>query len=277
MQAYTGFAEIYDLFMDNVPYDRWEQVLSDLLAEQGVRDGLVLELGCGTGEMTERMAARGYDMIGLDLSEDMLAEAALKRSESGQNILYLNQDMREFELYGTVAAVYSICDSLNYIVEEEDMIRVFRLVNNYLDPAGVFVFDFTTPAEYRSPLRRHPILDEKEGITMIWENEYREEQRLNEHRITVFLPVEPEPLYAEDCGGMHEIRRRGTEDESEPLYVKWEEIHEQRGWTPEEIRRAAEAAGMRVEKFLDADSGREPEEESTRVFCVLREQGKTNQ
>lgn len=272
MQAYTGFAEIYDLFMDNVPYDRWEQVLAELLAEQGVREGLVLELGCGTGVMTERMAARGYDMIGLDLSGDMLAEAAVKRSESGQNILYLNQDMREFELYGTVAAVYSICDSLNYIVSEEDLEKVFRLVNNYLDPKGVFVFDFTTPAEYRSELRAHPIVDEREGITMIWENEYREDQRLNEHRITVFLPTEPEPLYAEDCDGVHEIRR--TRGEEDSLYVRWEEIHEQRGWTPEEIRRAVEAAGMEYVKAIDAASGGEPDENSTRVFCVVRERGK---
>ncbi|MCD8010385.1 MAG: class I SAM-dependent methyltransferase, partial [Lachnospiraceae bacterium] len=192
MEAYTGFAEVYDRFMNNVPYDLWEKTLAGSLAEYGVTEGLVLELGCGTGTMTERLAARGYDMIGVDLSEDMLAEALDKRCESGHNILYLNQDMREFELYGTVTAIYCICDSLNYITEREDLVQVFRLVNNYLDPAGIFLFDFNTPAEYESPLREAPIVEELDDIIMIWENEYARETRMNEHRVTIFLPLEEE-------------------------------------------------------------------------------------
>lgn len=90
--------------------------------------------------MTERMAAFGYDMIGADNSEEMLEIAMEKRLESGHDILYLLQDMREFELYGTVRAIYSVCDSVNYITEETDLEEVFRLVNNYLDPGGLFVF-----------------------------------------------------------------------------------------------------------------------------------------
>ena len=105
-----------------------------------VTDGLVLELGCGTGTMTGLLAGKGYDMIGVDNSEEMLAEAMEKRVESGQDILYLLQDMREFELYGTVRAVISVCDSVNYITEPEELQEVFRLVNNYLDPKGVFIF-----------------------------------------------------------------------------------------------------------------------------------------
>ncbi|MBO6164243.1 MAG: methyltransferase domain-containing protein, partial [Lachnospiraceae bacterium] len=145
-QAYTGFAEVYDRFMENVPYDDWEAWIASRLESEGYAGQLVLELGCGTGIMTERLAARGYDMIGVDLSEDMLAEAMEKRSLSGHNILYLQQDMREFELYGTVAAVVCICDSLNYITARRDLAQVFRLVNNYLDPGGLFLFDFNTPA-----------------------------------------------------------------------------------------------------------------------------------
>ena len=110
MDAYTEFAKVYDLFMDNIPYEEWGAYLKGLLHENGVDDGLVLELGCGTGTMTEILAEAGYDMIGVDQSEEMLEEAARKREESGHEILYLCQDMREFELYGTVRAIVCVCE-----------------------------------------------------------------------------------------------------------------------------------------------------------------------
>ena len=119
MEAYSSFAAVYDTFMDNIPYDDWAAYLISLLKEYAVEDGLVLDMGCGTGSMTERLAEEGYDMIGIDNSEEMLEIAMEKRAESGLDILYLLQDMREFELYGTVKAVVSICDSVNYITEEE--------------------------------------------------------------------------------------------------------------------------------------------------------------
>ena len=142
MEAYTSFAEVYDQFMDNVPYREWADFLQEILQKEGINDGLVLDLGCGTGSMTEELAGRGYDMIGVDNSEDMLEIAMEKRQESGHDILYLLQDMQEFELYGTVRAVVSVCDSVNYVTEKEELEQVFRLVNNYLDPGGIFVFEF---------------------------------------------------------------------------------------------------------------------------------------
>ncbi len=272
MKAYTGFAEVYDLFMDNVPYDEWEDFLCRLLASYGIREGLVLELGCGTGTMTERLAARGYDMIGVDLSEDMLAEAMEKRCLSGQNILYLNQDMREFELYGTVAAIISICDSLNYITTEPELEQVFRLANNYLDPAGLFLFDFNTPAEYDNSLRKHPIVEERDGITMIWENQYSRKACLNEHRLTFFVPLETECLAEEDCDGVHEVLPPQGEDE--PLYMKVQEVHEQRAWTLPEIKACLEKAGMVFVEAFDMETQGEAGTASHRILCLAREQGK---
>ena len=139
MESYTGFAEFYDLFMDNIPYEEWSSYLISLLKEYGVNDGIILDIGCGTGTVTEYLAQAGYDMIGIDNSEDMLTEAMNKRYDSGLDILYLCQDMREMDLYGTVAAAVSICDSMNYIIEYDDLVNVFKLVNNYLDPNGIFL------------------------------------------------------------------------------------------------------------------------------------------
>ena len=101
MEAYSGFAAVYDTFMDDIPYEKWSRYLTTLLQRYGVHEGLVLDLGCGTGSLTELLADQGYDMIGIDSSEEMLEIAADKKAESGNDILYLCQDMREFELYGT--------------------------------------------------------------------------------------------------------------------------------------------------------------------------------
>ena len=151
-EVYGSFAAVYDLFMDNIPYGEWAGYICGLLREQGIADGLLLELGCGTGSITQLLSEAGYDMIGVDMSAEMLQAAVEKRDESGQDILYLLQDMREFELYGTVRAVVCVCDSLNYIAEPGDLLQVFRLVNNYLDPGGVFIFDLNTVYKYENIL-----------------------------------------------------------------------------------------------------------------------------
>ena len=187
MEAYTSFAEVYDLFQDNVPYEEWCEYLAGLLGTYGVEHGLVLDLGCGTGSLTELLARRGYDMIGVDNSGEMLQIAMGKREESGLDILYLLQDMREFELYGTVAAVVSICDSMNYILDWEDLVQVLRLVNNYLDPGGVFIFDLNTPYKYRELLADNTFAEEREESSFIWENFYDEEERINEYDLTLFI------------------------------------------------------------------------------------------
>ena len=152
MEAYTGFARVYDLFMEDIPYQEWKDAILGMLTEHGIRDGLVLELGCGTGKMTEHLAEAGYDMIGVDMSEEMLEVAMERREQSGHDILYLCQDMREFELYGTVRAIVSVCDSINYILEEGELLGVFRLVKNYLDYGGLFLFDINTVYKYQEVL-----------------------------------------------------------------------------------------------------------------------------
>ena len=138
MDAYTGFAQVYDLFMDNVPYEEWGRFIKEELFAFGIEDGLVLDMGCGTGRLTRILSEYGYDMIALDCSAEMLEIA---REQSSDDILYLLQDMEEMELYGTVRAIYSACDCMNYITSEADLLQVFRLVNNYLDPGGYFIFD----------------------------------------------------------------------------------------------------------------------------------------
>lgn len=250
MEAYTSFARVYDTFMDNIPYEEWGRYLTALLEEYHVTDGLVLDLGCGTGTMTELLAAKGYDMIGVDYSEDMLEIAMEKREASGHDILYLLQDMREFELYGTVGAVVSICDSVNYITEEEDLEEVFRLVNNYLDPKGVFIFDFKTLYNYQTVLGDRTIAEKREECSFIWDNYYYEDERINEYELTLFI-----------------------QDEGN-LYRKFEEIHYQRAYTLEEMIRLVKASGLEFVAAYDAFTKNAPNEKSERIYMIAREHGK---
>lgn len=254
MEAYTSFAAVYDTFMDNVPYEEWGEYIHGLLKEYGAEEGIVLDLGCGTGSMTEILAGYGYDMIGVDNSEDMLELAMEKRIASDHEILYLLQDMREFELYGTVRAVISVCDSLNYITDPEDLRKVFRLVNNYLDPGGVFVFDFNTDYKYREVLGDCTIAEDRGECSFIWDNYYYENERINEYDLTLFIQTE------------------------EPgLYRKYQETHYQRGYTLDEIRQLLEEAGLVFHAVYDMDTKGGPESTSERLCVIAGESGKEQQ
>ena len=251
MDAYTSFAAVYDTFMDNIPYEEWKSYLKELLKEYGVQDGLVLDLGCGTGTMTELLAADGYDMIGVDNSEEMLEIAREKQIKSGHEILYLLQDMREFELYGTVGAVFSICDSLNYITEPEELKQVFRWVNNYLDPGGIFIFDFNTEYKYREVLGDQTIAESREDCSFIWDNYYYEEERINEYELSLFI----------------------REEDSE-LYRKYQETHFQKAYDLETMKRLITQSGLEYITAYDAFTKETPTKASERIYVIARERGK---
>ncbi len=282
MRAYSDFAEVYDELMDNVPYEAWCENIAALIEEYGIsrpadreeicgnplsgeetsgegipgeetllasERNLVLDLGCGTGTLTRLLRQKGYDMIGVDNSPEMLGIAMEKNAEGG--ILYLLQDMRELELYSTVGTVLSVCDSLNYLLEEEDLLRVFRLVNNYLYPGGLFLFDFNTVYKYSQVIGDAVIAENREDCSFIWENYYHEQEEINEYDLTVFVQEEGERF------------RRFTEN------------HLQRGYTPDTVRSLVEQAGMRGIRLLDADTMGEVTDVSERVYVLAREQGKT--
>ena len=263
LEAYTGFAAVYDTFMDNVPYREWGGYIHSMLCEKGVKDGLVLDLGCGTGTMTEILAGYGYDMIGADNSEDMLELAMEKRIQSGHDILYLLQDMREFELYGTVRAVVSVCDSLNYITDPEDLENVFRLVNNYLDPGGIFLFDFNTEYKYREVMGDCTIAEDRGVCSFIWDNYYYEEERINEYDLTLFVRETGQPDPDTD-----------EPDKEGQLYRRYTETHYQRAYTLEEMQRLLEKAGLVFEAAYDMDTKEVPGDTSERICVITREHGK---
>ena len=193
---------------------------------------------------------KGFDVIGIDNSEAMLEKAMEKRDASGSEILYLLQDMRELSLYSTVGTVVSVCDSVNYVLEEEELLQVFSLVNNYLFPGGVFIFDFNTDYKYREVIGDAVIAENREDCSFIWENYYDPEGRINEYDLTMFL------------------RRDGE------LFERVTETHLQRGYEPAEIRALLEQAGLEVVLMRDADTDADVRDVSERVYVVAREVSK---
>ena len=271
MDAYQDFAYVYDELMDNTPYEAWCERIEALIAKYGVskpvdrecdevsedeqyildsEKNLVVDLGCGTGTLTELLYQKGYDMIGIDNAEEMLNIAMEKRVETGSQILYLLQDMRELELYSTVGTVISVCDSVNYILEKEELLETFSLVNNYLYPGGIFIFDFNTEYKYREIIGDSTIAENREDCSFIWENYYDPDTCINEYDLTVFV------------------------QEEEDIFRKFTETHYQRGYTVEEMRELVEQAGMILLEMKDADTGGEVTPESQRVYIVARENGK---
>lgn len=260
MNTYQDFAYVYDEFMDNTPYESWCEHLAQWIEEYGVskpqRDAadlleternLVVDLGCGTGTLTQLLYDKGYDMIGIDCSEEMLGIAMDKREQAKASILYLLQDMRELELYSTVGTVISVCDSLNYILEEEELLHVFQLVNNYLYPGGLFLFDFNTTYKYAEQIGDTTIAENREECSFIWENYYHAQEEINEYEVTVFVK------------------------ESQDLFRKFTETHYQRGYSVEQITALVTEAGMEIVQILDADTNKTVTPKSSRVYMVARE------
>ena len=273
-EAYTDFASVYDTFMDDTPYQEWADFLAELISTYGIskpyKNGekvpgtessekekletekdLVVDLGCGTGTLTELLSQKGYDMIGVDMSAEMLNVALAKKEKSGSPILYLCQDMRELDLYSTVGTVISVCDSVNYLLEDEEVLETFGLVNNYLYPGGIFLFDFNTVYKYEQIIGDTTIAENREKCSFIWENYYHEDGHINEYDLTVF-----------------------AREEKSGLFRRFTETHFQRGYTVEEMKGFLEQAGLELIRFLDADTHREPTACSERIYGIAREKQK---
>ncbi len=285
MAAYENFSRVYDVFMDNVPYREWADFLIGRLREEGIEDGLLLDLGCGTGSLTRLLSRAGYDMIGVDASSDMLqiaqekeAGRAVSPAEDGHSapgsgrdnpVLYLLQDMRDFELYGTVRAIISSCDSLNYITEEEDLLEVFRLVNNYLDPGGLFLFDMNTVYTYENLLADNTFAESRPDCSFIWENSYDPESGINEYDLTLFL------RQGQDGREVRNTDEEGAEDIPDgSLYARYMETHLERAWPLEKIKETLAKAGMEFVCVYDGYSLRPLAEDSERMLIIAREHGK---
>lgn len=251
MSIYENFAEVYDTFMENIPYEEWLIYIEKIWAKFNIKPKLIADLGCGTGNITIPLAKKGYELIGIDNSFQMLAKAREKSIKENLNILYLEQDMREFELYGTVDCIISICDSINYILEEDELLQVFKWVNNYLEPKGLFIFDINTIYKFENILSDNSFSQTTENSAYTLENYFDNEEMINEFYTNFFI-----------------------EDEKTNLYHRFEEIHYEKAYSIKKIKELIKKSGLELLAVYDELTFNKPKEDSQRVFFIACENGK---
>lgn len=257
-EGYDAIAKVYDKLNADIDYSAWadfvEKCFQKFLPE---KPELVLDLACGTGSMTIPLADRGYDMIGVDGSENMLAEAFM-RGNGRSDILWLLQDMRAFELYGTVGAVTCCLDSLNYLLEDGDLQKCFATVHNYLDPDGLFLFDMNTPYKFRHTYGDNAYILEDE---LVWD------ERLDtEERAAVFCGwqnhFDPDTRICDFYLSLFEELENGS-------YRRADEHQRERCYEMEEILSALKAANLELLGVWSDFAFTAPDEKTERwYFCA---------
>ncbi|MEI6602563.1 MAG: methyltransferase domain-containing protein [Clostridia bacterium] len=248
---YQDFAFVYDRLTDDVNYQTWASYIEEIFERNHVMPEIVLDLGCGTGSLTVALACKGFDMIGLDLSEEMLGVASEKAVAAAQNILLINQDMCEMELFGTVGAVVSTMDSLNYLSNPKSLKKVFALVHQYLDPGGFFIFDVHSKYKMEKVFGDHSFHLVTDDISYIWNCHYDGRRKVCTHDITCFVrnqPQEPE------------------------TYIRFDELHEERFFTKEEIETALTEAHLKLVGVYDGPTFRKTSPKSERWLYVCKKE-----
>ena len=170
MASYGDFAYYYDMLTENVDYDKRCEYICGLLAENHISEGILLDLACGTGTMSLMFADKGYDVVGVDGSEEMLTQAQEKKMESGADVIFLCQRMEELDLFGTINAAVSTLDSINHVTDEDTVKEIFRRVSLFMEDKGIFLFDVNTPYKHREILGDNTFIYDLDEVYCVWQN-----------------------------------------------------------------------------------------------------------
>ena len=247
MDSYQFLAGCYDELTYDVPYPRWADYIEKHFRRRGLPGNIVLDLACGTGSLTRELAQRGYEMIGVDLSPEMLAEAAEKNRDVGDiPPIFLCQPMEQLDLYGTIDACVCCLDSVNYVTSPKKLQKAFERVHLFLMPGGLFLFDINTPEKLQG-LDGQVFLDETEDTYCVWRAEYSKRSRICSYFMDIFR-LDP------DSG----------------QWDRGEELHEERAYTIPELTGFLEQAGFRDIKVYGELKLRPPVPNEGRVFFVAR-------
>lgn len=245
--SYGVFSEFYDALTANVSYDTVSQVLSSLLTRYGKSRGLLLDLACGTGSVSVRLAEKGYEVIGADLSPEMLSEAQNKAYSAGQNILFLCQDMTALDLYGTVDAAVCTLDGLCHLPDEESVFAALQKVSLFMNPGGVFLFDVNSVYKHRAVLGNNTFVYDTDDVYCVWQNTLLSDGVTVQMDLDFFEPVS---------------------DEGD--YVRQSERFTERAYPKETLEAMLKKAGFTVLDVFDGYSGKPAHDTSERLLFAVR-------
>jgi ubiquinone/menaquinone biosynthesis C-methylase UbiE len=243
--SYSSFASVYDDLTVNVDYKRRAEYIADILREQGIADGLLLDLACGTGSLSVEFSKMGYDVIATDASPDMLMEARDKAYDEELNIMFLCQRMEETDLYGTVRAIVCALDSINHLPDIEALNKTFTVLKNFIDDGGIMVFDVNTLYKHREVLGNNTFIYDEENVFCAWQNRLLKDNRTVNINLDFF-------------------RKNGS------VYERYNENFNEIAFTDDEIVNAVEGGGFKVIARYDDLTGEAPTDKSERIYYVVR-------
>lgn len=250
MNSYNDFALVYDTLTSNVDYPKRAAYYDRMIAAFGGRKGILLDLACGTGSLSFEFAKMGYDVIGIDGSEEMLSVAVEKKLDGDyRSVILLCQEMQELDLYGTTDATICALDSLNHLTNPADLQETLRRVSLFTSPGGLFLFDVNTPYKHREVLGDNTYFYDEPGVYCVWQNTIVEPDVV---QIDLDLFIE-------------------TED---GLYQRTAEQFRERAYPDEMLRAMLKQAGLTVIAVYDEDSTNPPRETSERLVYITRKDGK---
>ncbi len=244
--SYSSFASVYDELTMNVDYKKRAEYIMSILADNGIKDGLLLDLACGTGSLSLEFAEKGFEVIGTDASPDMLMQAQTKAYDAGKSILFLCQRMEETDLYGTVRAIVCSLDSINHLGSRAEMEKTFQVLKNFIDDGGIMIFDVNTVYKHKKILGNNTFVYDEKNVYCVWQNS------LQADGVTVNINLD---FFLKD---------------DEDVYTRFSENFKEIAFTDEEITDAVEKAGFKVMKRYEEFSCNEPADDTERVYYVIR-------
>ncbi|WP_019242667.1 MULTISPECIES: class I SAM-dependent DNA methyltransferase [Bacillus] len=244
--SYQRFAFVYDALMQDVPYEKWIERFMEKMQAYNIKGKKVLDVACGTGEFTIRLAEKGYNVTGVDLSEEMLAIAKVKADQHQINVPFFHQNMIELSLGDKFDSIVVFCDSLNYLEEEEQVQETFRQIYEHLNHGGLFMFDVHSIYKMEHIFANATFADVTDDVSYIWNSFEGKERYSVDHELTFFVKV----------------------DEESDLFERFEEDHYQRTYPIETFINWLQQIGFTVKEVLADLENHEPQAESERIMFV---------
>ncbi|PKR85245.1 class I SAM-dependent DNA methyltransferase [Heyndrickxia camelliae] len=245
--SYERFAYVYDYLMKEVPYEEWVNFLKSKLQRNSIPGNELLEIACGTGELSVRLAKAGFEVTGVDLSDDMLTVASQKAIQNQVDISLFQQNMCELEGLGSFDIVTIFCDSLNYLRTPEEVQETFRRVYSHLHKDGLFLFDVHSIYKVENIFHNNTFADNDDAVSIIWNCFEGEYPYSVEHDLSFFV----------------------LDDETE-RYDRFDELHVQRTFSQEEYAQWLVSAGFEILEINADFHHNKPDETSERIFFTCK-------
>lgn len=250
MNSYREFAYIYDELMDDVDYIRWVDYYEQIFRQMGLAPNTLADLACGTGNLTIPLAKRGYNVVGVDISEDMLWIASEKARQNGVRVPFICQDVREFQLHHEAEAIVCGCDGINYLLTLGDVERCFSSVYKHLKDQGVFIFDISSRYKLEQIIGNQFFGEDRESVAYLWQNQYDKKERLCTMDITFFV-------------------------QEGKYFRKFREIHTQKAHEIDEMVMVLEQVGFSIAGIYNDFALTEPREKSERIQFVCQKKNES--